>query len=260
MARIGHACFRCDSGCSKGAGLTPAPPQQSPRSETIRGGLLAAHRLRSYQIGAGLAFCVVTPSGRSAALHRALLALVFLVTGCTTQNAMTTGQTSSPPETPTWVTVPYPVQTIERAALSTSTPKRITDRTDLCELLAEQEIVSTAKVPFARHLVPEPGERCRWRLSDTADAKGLPVDTLVVQAHPATLWLGTEQASIDGHPTRRRGGDGICILRVALHQPNDDDTDRPVLGIILGGADTTADVCPAAQTLAELALDRLPTA
>jgi hypothetical protein len=71
--------------------------------------------------------------------------------------------------------------------------------------------------------------------------------------------LGEEQGVVGGYPTRKRVGDGSCVLKVGLRSP-DGPTDKVVLTVSLSLADKTTAPCPATQTLTETALGRIPTA
>lgn len=189
-----------------------------------------------------------------------LLTFAFLVAGCTgtpdPAPAAPPSATSVPPST--WG--PVPESTDPRPQdLAASSPKRFTGG-DVCALLTVEEIMATAKAPSAEDLVTEPGKRCSWQLGDSVDAKGMPAEFLIIQVHRADMWQGTEQGVISGHPTRRRSQAGLCVLRVALRKPVDQHTDQPVMAVSLKRAGEQADVCPAAQSLAALALDRLPAA
>ncbi|RKT55525.1 hypothetical protein [Saccharothrix australiensis] len=200
-------------------------------------------------------------AGRSA-VSSLLLASVFLIGGCTTPAPAVTGQTSeTTAQSSSWVSVEPSRESVRPHELANDAPKRFADDGDLCALVTGQEIVSITGAPFARVAATEPNAWCRWQLSDTLNDKGVPVAWLMILAHPADLWLGTEQGAVGGHPVRRRAGDGLCLLRVGLREPaGDRHTDRPVMGVMLEVQDAGADVCRSAQSLTELVLDRLPAA
>ncbi|WP_447007932.1 hypothetical protein ACRAKI_16285 [Saccharothrix isguenensis] len=193
-----------------------------------------------------------------------LLTFAFLVAGCTgTPEPTTTATTTEPSATSvapsTWGPAPATTERARPEELNAAAPKRFTDG-DVCELLTSQEITATAQVSSAEDLVTDPGKRCSWQLGDSVDAKGMPAEFLIIQVHLADMWQGTEQGVINGHPTRRRSQEGLCVLRIALRKPADQHTDQPVMAVSLKRTAEQADVCPAAQSLAALVLDRLPAA
>ncbi|WP_367128792.1 hypothetical protein [Saccharothrix sp. HUAS TT1] len=185
-----------------------------------------------------------------------LLPFAFLAAACGAEDVSAPTSTSPPS---TWIEVTSPVEGTRPDEPAVSTPKRFVDG-DVCALLGEQEITDAAGTPYARRISAEPGERCTWQLGDTPDDNGQPVEVFFVHVQPADRWLGVEQGSVKGHPTRRQDRDGICMLRIALHQPGSGRSERAVMSVNLRLADRTADACPAAQSLAELVLDRLPAA
>jgi hypothetical protein len=203
-----------------------------------------------------VAWPVVTFRARRATVG--LLTFAFLVAGCT-------GTPDPAPTTPSTTSVapstwgPVPSADARPQDLAASAPKKFTDG-DVCKLLTLEEIKATAKSPSAEDLITDPGKRCSWQLGDSVDDKGMPAEFLIIQVHRADMWQGAEQGVISGHPTRRRSQEGLCVLRIALRKPVDQHTDQPVMAISLKRTADQADVCPAAQSLAALALDRLPAA
>ncbi|GAA0232256.1 hypothetical protein GCM10010492_33680 [Saccharothrix mutabilis subsp. mutabilis] len=190
--------------------------------------------------------------------RRAVTLAALALTACTT------APPAPPPPSPTvragWTELPLPQRTqVNLADLAPETPRHFTDG-DVCALLTEPEIVTAASTPYARTVESQPGQRCVWQVGDTLDERGRPVDTVIVQVGGADSWLGEEQGAIAGHPARRRGWDGLCLLRAALRKPVDDTDKRAVLTLVLRPGNPTANACASAQSLAELVLSRLPAA
>lgn len=200
---------------------------------------------------------------RSVGLSAALLSLPLLwVSACTTSPLASSPSSESPSSSSNraaWVSVTQQAETVRPEELATDRPKRIAADADVCGLLTEQEVVSATGAPFARTGRPVPGTLCLWQLGDAVDDRGTPTETLTLTSALPGVWLGEEQGVVGGYSTRRRVGDGLCILKVGLRQP-DAPTDKVVLVVGLNLADKTTDPCPAAQSLTETALGRVPSA
>ncbi|MEV8442621.1 DUF3558 family protein [Actinosynnema sp. NPDC051121] len=197
-------------------------------------------------------------TGRSAAL----LALLLGVSACATSSPASPASPAQPQSSPdraAWVSVTPPAETVRPDELATDRPKRIAADADVCALLTEQEVTAATGAPSARTGRPVPGTLCLWQLGDTVDDRGTPVETLILTSAVPGMWLGEEQGVVAGYPARRRAEDGTCALRVGLRRP-DAPTDKAVLTVSLQVADKTIVPCPAAQTLAEAALNRVPDA
>jgi hypothetical protein len=198
---------------------------------------------------------VLLSTGRSAAL---LCLPLLWVSACTTTPASPATPSSSSGPAP-WVSVTQQAETVRPEELATDRPKRIAADADVCALLTEQEITAATGAPFARTGRPVPGTLCLWQLGDAVDDRGTPIEVLTLTSGLSGGWLGEEQGVVGGYPTRRRVGDGLCILKVGLRRP-DAPTDKVVLTVSLGVTDKSSDPCPATQTLTETALSRVPGA
>ncbi|CAL9413734.1 hypothetical protein SUDANB95_01699 [Actinosynnema sp. ALI-1.44] len=190
--------------------------------------------------------------------------VVTLTAAALALTACATAPPAPPPPSPTvragWTELPLPQRTeVNLADLAPESPRDFTDG-DVCGLLTEPEIVTAAGTPYARTVESQPGQRCVWQVGDTLDERGRPVDTVIVQVGGTDSWLGEEQGVIAGHPARRRGWDGLCLLRAALRKPVDDTDKRAVLTLVLRPGNPTANACASTQFLAQLVLTRLPAA
>ncbi|MFI9818233.1 DUF3558 family protein [Saccharothrix variisporea] len=200
---------------------------------------------------------------RSAGRSAALLPLLLLLSACATSSPASPGPSSSGPSSSagpaTWVSVDPSADADRPDVPATDRPKRIAADADLCELLLEEEIKAATGAPYARRGKPVAGTLCVWQLSDVVGDQGTPTEMLMLTSMPAGTWLGEEQGVVGGYPTRKRIGDGMCALKVALRRP-EAPTDKVVLVVNLTLADKTTNPCPAAQKLAETALPRVPGA
>jgi hypothetical protein len=194
--------------------------------------------------------------GPSAAL---LVLSLLCVSACSASSPGQSATPSSSPDQAAWVSVTEQTETVRPEELNTDRPKRIAADADLCALLTEREVTAVTGAPHARTGRPVPGALCMWQIGDAVDDRGTPVQMLTLTSAPLGGWLGEEQGVIDGYPTRRRVGDDFCVLKVGLRHP-DAPTDRVVLAVHLRLADKATAPCPAAQTLAESAVSRVPGA
>ncbi|MEU4443533.1 hypothetical protein AB0K14_08640 [Actinosynnema sp. NPDC050801] len=182
----------------------------------------------------------------------ALVALAF-VAGC---SAAPTGPTTTPPQSSTRTVPPsLPPEVAAMWAEEVDRAKRTVPAEDLCELLTGAEIGEALGVEVLEGTATGP-TKCAWPISGATDEQGRPAAGVVLHTPKTPVWLG-EPTAVDGHPARRKGGGDVCVLRVLLRPPVEDADDLPVLELsVVGGEEP----CPAAESLAGLALQRLPSA
>ncbi|WP_223198991.1 DUF3558 domain-containing protein [Solihabitans fulvus] len=144
-----------------------------------------------------------------------------------------------------------------------ATPRRAAPG-DLCGLLTPEEVAKAADAGPATS-VPGKEGKCGWSIGPGVDAEGTPDSLLLASVENTVAWSGTERGMVDGHSALRHSVEGLCMLRVAIRKPiseNGDSSkpDDPILVLSLKIKGRPADVCPAAESLAKIALQRLPRA
>jgi hypothetical protein len=197
----------------------------------------------------------VTRHAARSASAAALVVLAF-VAGCSSAPAESA---AAPPSSSTRTAPPsVPPEQAGMWTEAVDRPKQTVAADDLCGLLTAAEITQALGATALEGVVITP-TKCAWHLDGVIDAQGRPAAGVVLQTPKTPLWLG-DPTAVAGHPARRKGGDGACMLRVLLREPVEDAGDLPVLELTVVVKGVAEDQCSAAESLAGFALDRLPAA
>lgn len=197
----------------------------------------------------------VTRHAARSASAAALVVLAF-VAGCSSAPA---GSATAPPSSSPRTAPPsVPPEQAGMWTEAVDRPKRTVSADDLCGLLTAAEITRALGATVLEGVATTP-TKCAWQLDGATDRQGRPVAGVVLHTPKTPLWLG-DPAVVAGHPARHKGGNEVCVLRVLLREPVEKAGDLPVLELTAAVPGVAEDRCPAAESLAGFALDRLPAA
>jgi hypothetical protein len=197
----------------------------------------------------------VTRHAARSASAAALVVLAF-VAGCSSAPAESA---AAPPSSSTRTAPPsVPPEQAGMWTEAVDRPKQTVTADDLCGLLTTTEIIQALGATVLEGVAITP-TKCAWQLDGATDAQGRPTAGVVLHMPKTPLWIG-DPTVVAGYPARRMGGKEVCVLRVLLREPVEKAGDLPLLELTAAVRGVAEDRCPAAESLAGFALERLPAA